>query len=206
MLGTSVTSHEACRNERSGAVASATMSRYCQLFHVPSMSANDHQRAAGARTADASTSMDVEPARLSMKASSAWNVNSMSDSSRPSARCWGSCWSASTWMCRRSRSANADTIGCSISHRLTYTAGGRGGEGQAQRCIGAHRGGAAGASGGDGRRALDPVGDASGELCGGADDAEGGSRRCCVMGNMAPSKTPWTALPKALSARWEGAV
>ena len=36
------------------------------------MSANDHQRSHN-------TSMDVEPARLSMKASSAWNVNSMSD-------------------------------------------------------------------------------------------------------------------------------
>ena len=152
------------------------------VFHVPSVSVPTPTHEERMRLDDcASTSTHFAPTPLSEKTSSAWNANSMSASSRPSARCWASCWRASTSMCRRWR------LGERRLHRVlksteSYTTA----VGPVK--VSAHavsqrtrtRGGADGASRRHCRRALDATGGASGEPCGGADDAERRARRCCA--------------------------
>ena len=148
--------------------------------------------------------MDVEPARLSMKASSAWNVNSMSDSSRPSARCWGSCWSASTW------DVASVEIGERRYHRVldsteTYTTAV--GAVKVRRTL--YRCGR--------ERAVVPMELRAGMVEGHWTPLAARQASCVVaqmtpkegetllreLGNMAPSKSSLDRLPKALSARWE---
>jgi hypothetical protein len=75
-----------------------------------------------------------------------------------------------------------------------------------------------GATGGDGREAVDPAGRPAGGLCGGTSDAAGrggfipgagepGLHGCNAFGryrmNMTPSKSSLDRLPKQLSGRWE---